>query len=749
MAEVKFEITLEEKQALEAIKKIANGVEDFGKKADKNFKGASQAFNVFKGVLGAEAVIAGFKALGNAASDLFNTIAVDGVNSAIAEEQALTRLETSIRLAGKSTAGAKKDFLAFANALEDTTGVQEDVIINNVALLQSLTNLSNKGLKDATAAAIDMSKALGVDLETATRALGAAANGNLSLLQRLTKKTFEEGATDAETFQNAITKLNASFGGAAAANFKTYEGAVTGVKNSFEDFIKELGKTITENEAVRKLLFEVSEAFKKLEKFVKDNKKAIDDFVSSMATGLIKVVKEGVIVLMDFLSFLLKNKETIKDLAIALGVAVVAYGTYTVAAGIAATATAALGTSATIASGALAIVGGKATLIVTAIAALSFGVLKLVQNFDLVSGSIKKFIGETIVSLANAITGTNEKAGFLGKALAAIFPESLRTSMRKYGEELIATGQKQIDLANKSKQADQDRSNSAKKAEADIIGTYQRTGDAFGLFQMRQLEAFDQAFVTKQEKLLEQQGMELAARQGFDQELLDQYKFFLGEQELAQQLSNIRKLEEDGKTKEALRARASLHNKVIEEEEKRSATNRMAWSKKTGKEQVEFLGGIFGDISSLQSESSQELFAIGKAGAIAQAIVSGYLGIARALEVPPPFGQILAGIVAVASAANLAKLAAAQPPKRQGGGLLPGVVSPTDTAVFQGAPGELVLNRRQQTDLFNAINQNQIGSSGNVSVVIQGNVIADDDSQVQRLIERINDNIQYRNASLA
>lgn len=748
--EVKFEVTLEEKQAIDAIKKLTKNIDSFETVTKKSFKNATSAFNFFKGALAADVVVNSFNTMKNAAESLFDLIINDGVNSAIKEEQALTRLETSLKLAGKSTVGAKKDFLDFANALEDTTGVQDDVILNNVALLQSLTKLSNAGLKQATTAAIDMSKALGIDLESATRALGAAATGNTALLQRLTKQAFVEGANDAETFQLALEKLNKSFGGAAVANFKTFEGAVSSVKNSFEDFIKELGKTITENSAVKNAIKEVGEAFKILEQFVKNNKKGLDELVTSLANNFNKAVKEGVVLLTDFLKFLIDNQTAVKDLVATLAIAVAGYTAYTAATYIATTATTAFGVAGKSAAAAMVIVTGKAALIVAAITGLSYAVLKLVQNFDFVSGTVKKFIGDTLINLANELKAPTEGAGFLGKALAKMFPSSLRESIKKYGESLAEAGQKQLDAAKKAEEADKNRTNSAKEAENQIKGTYDRTGDAFGLLYLKQLDVLNNYYVTKREKELEEQGKALVDQQTFNQQLLDQYAFYLGQDELVQQLSNIRKLEEDGKTKDALRERAKLHNKYIEAEEKRSATDRLDWEKKTSKEKLQYLGSIFGDIAALQSESSQELFAIGKAGAIAQAIVSGYLGVARALEVPPPFGFILAGLVATASAANLAKIVAAQPPpKRQTGGILPGVASPTDTGVFQGAPGELVLNRRQQTNLFNAINQNQIGNSGsNVVINIQGNVMADDDSQVQKLIERINDNIQFRNAVL-
>ncbi len=145
------------------------------------------------------------------------------------------------------------------------------------------------------------------------------------------------------------------------------------------------------------------------------------------------------------------------------------------------------------------------------------------------------------------------------------------------------------------------------------------------------------------------------------------------------------------------------------------------------------------------------MFNIGKAAALANATVSGFEGVSRALgSAPPPFNFILAALVGAANAANIAKIAGSQPPGRAAGGFVPGTASPSDNTLINAASGELVLNRRQQTDLFNAINTDRIGggNSGGININITGNVIADDESHVNNLISRIQDQLDFRNASL-
>lgn len=67
---------------------------------------------------------------------------------------------------------------------------------------------------------------------------------------------------------------------------------------------------------------------------------------------------------------------------------------------------------------------------------------------------------------------------------------------------------------------------------------------------------------------------------------------------------------------------------------------------------------FFGTLAELQDSSNKELAAIGKAAAIAQATMDGYVAVQKALaSAPPPFNYALAAAVGVVAAANVAKIA--------------------------------------------------------------------------------------------
>lgn len=720
--EVKFEVTLEEKNAIDAIKKLTANLNSFEDSAKKSFGGATKAFDVFKGVIAAQVVTKGFELIKDAAIGLFNVIANDGVKAAIAEEQALKRLDTALRLAGNSTEGASKEFLDFANALEETTGVQDDVIVGNVALLQSLAPLTKQGLKEATKAAIDLSSALGVDLESATRALGAAAQGNLSQLQRLTKQTFEQGATDVETFEKALVQLNNTFGGAATSNFQTFQGAITGTTNSFEDFIKEAGKLITENAAIQNAIRLVGDVFKDLEQFVKNNKAAISDFITNGVNFLITAFQSTVGFIRSFIASFNETgtaANTVLRIYQALAQVYINYGSIV-----------------------KDILVGSFNALKTALEGVGIGANQLIGSFKVFIGFIT---GAFLTGIETSLAVLGKLASFFNKELGEKIKNAVQP-LRQFSDAMVAEGFNQIVAIESVSNAQSKSAENFKKTEKEKQEAIKETTRQLFIANQEQGQLLSEKYLAQLEAQQLAGDQALAIRIETDQKLLDQYVANLGREEVISALSQAKKLEDEKKYTEAKKVLRDLDKKNQEA----AIFSSKAFEEKTNKEKLAGLKETFGNIASLQSESSAELFAIGKAAAIANATISGIEATQKALTAaPPPFNFALAALVGVAAAANLAKIASSQPPKRQSGGLLPGVASPTDTTLFQGAPGELVLNRRQQTNLFNAINQNQVGGQSGTVVNIQGNVIADDDSQVQRLIERINDQVNFRNASLA
>lgn len=768
--EVKFEVTLEEKNAIDAIKKLTANINNFEKEAKDSFKGATSAFDVFKGSIAAIGVAKAFGVVTDAAKGLFNAIATEGVGAAVAQEQAVINLTGALNLAGKSARDSVPDFIAFADSLEKTTNIQDDLILNNIALLQSLAPLTDRGLKEATKAAIDLSKRFNVDLTTAFKAVGAAANGNISLLERLTKQQFQEGATRAVTFGKALQQLGKISKGAAEELAQGFDGLVTGAENSIGNFLESFGKIITENEAVKAVLKTISLLFQEFQSFVEANADAIDDFITTLVDGFVSAVKITIDSIKAVIRFFDEWGESIitaaKIVVAPIAAVVLLLGGLTVALNAAAIAGAAF-------SAAMAVVTSPIFIAVAAFTLLVVAIKIIRDNFNVIVGTLKVFAGNVLSVVAPAIQLLVEYFTLIPNTVAKIISslkditvfgkkvippdvvaaaekftsaiDGVSASVKNFGEKLKESGeaQKKISTENTAAvdaetKAFVDNQNKKKEALDDL-------GNAHLIAFQKQLtlnQLLQEALNEQNEQFKSVQNEKVAAE---DAALLERLSANLGQQEALIALSNAKKLQDQGKFDEAKKVLRDADRKAQEKDLKLIADFESVQAK--GR-QSNFRDSL-NTISSLQSESSSELFAIGKAAAIATATIDGILAVQKAWAIGGPLGAALAIPVAIATAANIARIASQQPPpKRQGGGILPGVFSPTDTTTFQGAPGELILNRRQQTNLFNAINQNQVGSGGSVNISFNDTVI-DDDFRIQQIIERINDQTQFRNARLA
>jgi hypothetical protein len=152
-------------------------------------------------------------------------------------------------LSKNSSIEASQGIQQFASALQQSTRFGDEVILQNAALIQSLGDLDSNGLKRATQAAADLATVLRVDLGSAATLVGKAAAGEVGSFSRY-GLAIQKGASNAETFANALAAIEAKFGGAAQRDVLTYSGSVDQLSNAFGDLLEEFGKIITQNPSV-------------------------------------------------------------------------------------------------------------------------------------------------------------------------------------------------------------------------------------------------------------------------------------------------------------------------------------------------------------------------------------------------------------------------------------------------------------------------------------------------------------------
>lgn len=230
----------------------------------KSLEGAA---DYAKGMVGPLLKVAGAAAA--AATAIAGVITAKSIESASAYEDVVNQLNMALAASGRFSKEASDSFRDYASSLQETTKFSDDQVLSSAALIQNLARLSNEGLKEATKAALDLSSAMRIDLDTASQMIGKAANGNVASLNKFGIEV-KKGTTDVETFANALRELEKRFGGASEAAANTFSGSIAKLKNSFDDVFKEIGRAFTKSPAliaavneVSKIFFGMSEGIKK------------------------------------------------------------------------------------------------------------------------------------------------------------------------------------------------------------------------------------------------------------------------------------------------------------------------------------------------------------------------------------------------------------------------------------------------------------------------------------------------------
>jgi hypothetical protein len=164
-------------------------------------------------------------------------------------------IESTGNVAGISVASLK----AHASALEEISAVDENMILNGENVIATFTNIRNAAgegndiFNQTTAAALDLSVALGQDMQSSAIQLGKALNDpikGVSALQRVgvtfdaqqkeSIKTMVESGNVMGAQKIILAEMNKEFGGAAAAAGDTFAGAVSRAKDKVQDFARDL-----------------------------------------------------------------------------------------------------------------------------------------------------------------------------------------------------------------------------------------------------------------------------------------------------------------------------------------------------------------------------------------------------------------------------------------------------------------------------------------------------------------------------
>lgn len=304
MAEgVVINISGDTKEVEAAFKKLGQLFAGAKEETEKFGAAGEVAIGSFIGSLASQAVTGAFSLLKDAISGAISALG-EFIDSGAESEAAVAKLNFALANTGKYSADASTAIQNYAKELQASSTVTDEAILKNAALIQSLGNLDEQGLKRATKASLDLSAAIGVDLESAAKILGKAADGNVESLKKFGIEV--EGTGDkTKDFAQALTQLEAKFGGAAAAAAKTFEGALAQSKIALSDVGEEIGSAIIKTPALVGAIQGVTEVFNNFGKLITQNKDAISTFVTEGVDLFIRgigLAGQGVNLFLDTLS---------------------------------------------------------------------------------------------------------------------------------------------------------------------------------------------------------------------------------------------------------------------------------------------------------------------------------------------------------------------------------------------------------------------------------------------------------------
>lgn len=181
--------------------------------------------------------------------------AVEGVAE---DEKTLLRLSMTLDQTGAGGMEAARAIDEYAYSLMRQTGVSHDAIMEASALIAALARVRGEGLERATRAAVELSDALNIDLQTAAQAVGKGGAGMETALRRVGIAFQATG--DAERDVEGITSLVLSrFGAVSERIGGTLPGQLRAMKSEWEEVRDAIGGAVVALKQFNDWAFEVEE----------------------------------------------------------------------------------------------------------------------------------------------------------------------------------------------------------------------------------------------------------------------------------------------------------------------------------------------------------------------------------------------------------------------------------------------------------------------------------------------------------
>lgn len=169
----------------------------------------------------------------------------------IEAEDTVRQLEARLKSTGGAAGVSSRELQVFAEELQAITTYTDDAILGMQGVLLTFTNIRGDVFKDATQSILDLSVALGQDLQSSAVQVGKALNDpikGITALQRIgvafsaSQKRIIQDFIDvgdvASAQREILKKLQTAFGGAATTAANTLGGSLKQLRNAFDNLFE-------------------------------------------------------------------------------------------------------------------------------------------------------------------------------------------------------------------------------------------------------------------------------------------------------------------------------------------------------------------------------------------------------------------------------------------------------------------------------------------------------------------------------
>jgi len=244
MADIIQDVILRVSSDAEELRKGVGQVDDKVKETNKSTSGLQNQFKKLLPALGVAAIVAGFK-----------KIATASIQAADVQAKAEAKVQQAIK-STQGVAGRTLDQLKqqAVDLQKSTLFGDEEILKGATATLLTFTKITGEQFDEAQKVVLDLSTAMGTDLQSASLQVGKALNDPILGVTALARsgiqftqqqkdviKSLAETGQIAEAQKMILQELNTQFGGQAAAAAKVGLGAWTQLKNAISDVSEVFG----------------------------------------------------------------------------------------------------------------------------------------------------------------------------------------------------------------------------------------------------------------------------------------------------------------------------------------------------------------------------------------------------------------------------------------------------------------------------------------------------------------------------